>query len=95
MAKDMKKARLPKSTLIIRLIAGFYLVYLAYELFTGLQVENGAPVWLAEAAGAVFAICGAVLVFVSAKAFLKGDFEGGILDQSEKGQDSQKEEESL
>lgn len=95
MAKDIKKTRLPKSTLIIRLIAGFYLIYLAYELFTSLQMENGAPVWLAAAAGVVFAVCGAVLVFISGKAFLKGDFQGGVLDQSEEEKDAQKEEESL
>ena len=37
MAKDKKKVLFPKSTLIIRLIAGGYLVYLAYELLIGLR----------------------------------------------------------
>lgn len=85
MANDKKKPLVPKSSLIIRLVAGMYLIYLAYELFMGLNVNaaDGAPMGVSIAAAVVFAICGLVLVIFSGKDFLKGNFQGGIMDVSE------------
>lgn len=82
MAKNEKKPLLSKSTLMIRLIAGAYLIYLAYELLIGVNVENGAPIWLAIIAAVAFAVCGIILVFFSGKDFLKGNYQGGIMDPS-------------
>lgn len=85
MAKDKKKVLVPKSTLIIRLIAGGYLIYLAYELFMGLSANtgDGAPIGVSIAAAVLFAVCGLVLVIFSGRDFLKGNFKGGIMDVSE------------
>ena len=85
MANDKKKSLLPKSSLIIRLIAGGYLIYLAYELFMGLSANNpeGAPTGVSIAAAVVFAVCGLILVIFSGRDFLKGNFQGGIMDVSE------------
>lgn len=83
MANDKKKPLVPKSSLIIRLIAGMYLIYLAYELFMGLNVTEGAPKAVVIGAAVIFAVCGLILAFVSGKAFLKGNFQGGIMDVSE------------
>lgn len=83
MAKEDKKSLLPKSTLILRLIAGGYLIYLAFELITGLSNTEGAPPWVTIGAAVLFGICGCVLVFGSAKAFVKGNFQGGIMDVQE------------
>ncbi len=83
MANDKKKPLVPKSSLIIRLIAGMYLIYLAYELFMGLNAGEGAPVGVSIGAGVVFVVCGLILVIVSGKDFLKGNFQGGIMDVSE------------
>ncbi len=82
MLKDRKKPLVPKSTLIIRLIAGGYLIYLAYELLMGLSANttDGAPMGVSIAAALVFAVCGLILVIFSGRDFLKGNFQGGIMD---------------
>ena len=84
MAKDKKKVLFPKSTLIIRLIAGGYLVYLAYELLIGLRnnTADSAPVAVTVGAAVLFAICGLILVVINGKDFLKGNYQGGIMDPS-------------
>ena len=78
-----KKPLLPKSTLIIRLIAGGYLIYLAYELLMGLNQTEGAPMPVTIGAAFVFAVCGLVLVIMNGRDFLKGNFKGGIMDKPE------------
>ena len=92
MEKKKKKPLLPKSSLIIRLVAGMYLIYLAYELAMGLRevTTDAAPLGVSVGAIIVFAICGMVLSIASGKAFLKGEFQGGIMDVSE-----EKEKEGL
>ena len=84
MKENKKKPLLPKSTLIIRLVAGMYLIYLAYELFMGLleKTSEGAPIGVSIAAIVVFLICGLILTITSGKSFLKGEFQGGIMDQT-------------
>lgn len=82
MAKDNKRPLTSKSSLIIRLIAGMYLIYLAYELFMGLSETGGAPKALVIGAAAIFTIFGVTLAIVSGKAFLKGEFQGGVMDIS-------------
>lgn len=91
MANDKKKSLIPKSSLIIRLIAGMYLIYLAYELLMGLNAVDGAPKEVVIAAAVVFVICGLILTIVSGKAFLKGEFQGGIMDTSEQEKSEEKE----
>ena len=83
MKENKKKSLLPKSTLIIRLIAGMYLIYLAYELFMGLWEvgSEGAPKGISIVAVIIFIICGLLLTITSGKSFLKGEFVGGIMDQ--------------
>lgn len=83
MANDKKRPLVSKSSLIIRVVAGMYLIYLAYELLMGLNASEGAPVGVAIGAAVIFAIFGIVLVAVSGRAFLKGNFQGGIMDVSE------------
>lgn len=85
MANNKKKALLPKSSLIIRLIAGGYLIYLAYELFMGLGANTGegAPMGVTIGAAFVFTICGVILVIINGRDFLKGNFQGGSMDVSE------------
>ena len=80
-----KKPLLPKSSLIIRLVAGMYLIYLAYELGMGLldATAEGAPTPIIILAVIAFAVVGLILAIVSGKAFLKGEFQGGIMDVSE------------
>lgn len=88
-----KKSLLPKSTLIIRLVAGMYLIYLAYELGMGLfdATAEGAPTPLIILATILFAVCGLILTIISGKAFLKGEFQGGIMDQPEVAETEEKQ----
>ena len=83
----MKKNKplLPKSSLIIRLVAGMYLIYLAYELGMGLldATAEGAPTPLIIFAVVAFAGVGLIITITSGKAFLTGEFQGGIMDVSE------------
>ena len=79
---NSKKTLNTKTSLIIRLIAGMYLIYLAYELFMGLNASEGAPTALVIGAVVVFCIVGIMLVIIHGKAFLKGEFQGGIMDTS-------------
>lgn len=85
MYKNKKKPLLPKSSLIIRLVAGMYLIYLAYELGMGLldATGEGAPTPLIIFAVIAFAVVGLIITITSGKAFLKGEFQGGIMDISE------------
>ena len=80
-----KKPLLPKSSLIIRLVAGMYLIYLAYELGMGLldATGDGAPTPLIIFAVIAFAVVGLLITVTSGRAFLKGEFQGGIMDVSE------------
>ena len=82
MAKENKKTLVTKSTLIIRLIAGMYLLYLAYELFAGLDMGEGAPVGVSITAAVLFVICGLVLVIFNGRDFLQGNYEGGMKDMT-------------
>ena len=86
MEKDKKKTLLPKSSLIIRLVAGMYLVYLSYQLFMGLgsNTAENAPLAVSLTAAIGFGICGLILVITNIREFLRGNFQGGILDVSEK-----------
>ena len=80
-----KKPLLPKSSLIIRLVAGMYLIYLAYELGMGLldATGEGAPTPLIIFAVIAFAVVGLFITVTSGRAFLKGEFQGGIMDVPE------------
>ena len=83
MAKNNKRLLTTKSSLVIRLVAGMYLMYLAYQLFIGLNTSDGAPIAVVIGAAVIFAVCGVILVVFSGRAFLKGEYQGGIMDVSE------------
>lgn len=87
MTNKNRKSLLPKSSLVIRFIAGIYLLYLAYGLFTGLDAPDGAPVGVSLGVGALFVVCGLVLVIFNGRDFLQGNYVGGAMDVSETEED--------
>ena len=89
MSNNSKRPTNTKSRLIIQLIAGMYLIYLAYELFMGLNETQGAPIVVSIGAGVLFLICGIFLVIVRGRDFLKGNFQGGIMDIIEEEKDTE------
>lgn len=91
MSNEKKRPLVPKSTLIIRLIAGMYLLYLSYELFTGLNAADGAPKGVSIGVAVLFIIVGFILVIVSGKDFIKGKYEGGVMDNSHSEEEGREE----
>lgn len=59
-----------KSTYMLRIIAGAYLIYLAYSLIAG-YVRGESPAFWTALAGAAFGIIGAGLLYFSAKGWLR------------------------
>ena len=69
-----------KGMLMIRIIAGAYLVYTAYTLFQGLNDNEGALYFIFLLAIKICAIVGSLLVVFSAKDIKNGKYIGGDLD---------------
>ena len=59
----------PQVSLLLRLLGGGYLVYLAYDLF-----KNGQGNWFVYAAAAVFALVGGALFIHSLLTLVKSDY---------------------
>ena len=73
MFKRSNRSSNSKSSLILRVVAGFYLIYLAYELFMGRNDPLGAPIVVSVGSAIVFFIFGSYFVVTSVKDFLKAD----------------------
>lgn len=63
--------------LIFRMVAGGYLVYLAYSIYGSSGSVEGAERIAFTASVVLFGIVGAAVVFTSLKALRKGEYEGG------------------
>ena len=59
----------PQFSLLLRLLGGGYLVYMAYDLF-----KNGQGNWFVYAAAAVFALVGGALFINSLLTLVKSDY---------------------
>ncbi len=60
----------PQFSVILRILGGGYLVYLAYDLLTGIESPNT----LIMAAAVVFGVVGAVLVFFSIRHLVRHEY---------------------
>lgn len=60
-----------KSSYILRIAAGVYLVYLAYGLTGELMARTASNLWVAAGAAALFAVVGGVLVITTGIALYK------------------------
>ena len=89
MSNNNKRPTNTKSGLILQLVAGMYLIYLAYELFMGMNDGQGAPTVVSVGAGVLFLIFGIFLIIVRGRDFLKGNFQGGIMDIIEEEKDTE------
>lgn len=75
--KNSGSPRPALSTVIVRLAAGGYLVYLAFGLFQEIRrypKPVGGPGPLAIAAAVLFAVVGAALAVWSLKKLIKGEY---------------------
>lgn len=72
--KDSASQKPAQITVILRLAAGVYLVYLAYGLFQEYLKPVGGGELLQIGAAVLFAVFGAVLAAWSLKKFIKGEY---------------------
>ena len=84
--EDKKKSKKGRSGLptqmglIFRTVAGAYLMYLAYSIYTGSDSIEGGEKIVFIAAIFIFVLIGAVIVFSSLRALQRGEYEGGAGD---------------
>lgn len=79
----MNNRNVPKTSLVIRTVAGGYLIYLAYQLLTGLKdggIENPA---ISIAGAVLFAIAGGIMIFFSLKALKNGEYMEAYMEKEE------------
>lgn len=83
----MKKQRqdnayLPtKTTLVIRILVGVYLLYTSYSLKGALAAHAGGELCFFLFFTAAFALAGAALIFFPARALVRGNYAGAAPDQ--------------
>ena len=78
----------PSGTYVFRLLAGGYLVYLAYSFVTGYLEGTSDNFWLTVIAAGSFGIIGAVFVILSLKNLYKMG-NGEIESEDEAAEDSE------
>lgn len=83
--KDKKRQRgLPtQMNLVIRIVAGVYLLYLAYSIFGSLSEAQGMEKVLFAAIVLLFAVIGAAVAFFSLRSISRGEYAGGSADSEE------------
>lgn len=81
--KENKKGRrgLPtQMNLVIRIVAGVYLLYLAYSIYNSQSEVQGAEKFVFLAAMILFVVVGAVIAGTSLRAMQRGEYAGGAGD---------------
>ena len=78
---EKKRSGLPTHMgLIFRIVAGGYLVYLAYSIYSGSGEVQGAEKIAFVAAIALFSVIGLWVIVSSLRAMQRGEYEGGVGD---------------
>ncbi len=85
---------LPKFSLTIKVVVGFYLLYTSYELMDGVVSGEGRDKYLLGAFMVGFAIAGILLIFFCGRSLLQGKYVGGALDAGEGEEDSEEAHEA-
>ena len=78
----MENNYVPKSSLVIRMIAGGYLVYLAFQLVTTLE-EQTINQWISIGCAVLFTIAGGVMLYFSLKALKNKEYKEAVQNQEE------------
>ena len=59
-----------KSWLVLRIVAGLYVIYLGYQIVSGMLTERPENMVFMMTAGILFIVIGAVIVIISAKSVI-------------------------
>lgn len=91
---DQNKNQLPTSLmLMMRIIVGLYLAYLAYSLFED-KGPSDIPRQGIVAIAALFIVAGGIIIFFAVRDLLNGNFQGGSADTSSEEADTEAVEET-
>lgn len=92
--KLQKKALYPAQvTILLRLAAGGYLLYLSYGLIPGILAQTGERRIIQAVFVVIFVVVGALLLGWSAKKLLKGEFiRPGQLSEDDDSEEQEKQE---
>lgn len=78
----MKKNYVPKSSLMIRIIAGGYLLYLAFQLITTMQEQTISPI-ITIGCSILFTVAGGIMLFFSLKALKNREYKEAVEEDRE------------
>lgn len=86
---EQQGTSLTSMMLIIRVVIGAYLMYMGYDLITGIG-ENVSMRWAFMLVGGVFIVFGFIAAILGLKDMIKGRYKGGFGDTSEKDKPEEK-----
>lgn len=75
--------------LVIRIVAGGYLLYLVYSMYKSFGEAQGAEKFIFPAIAVLFAVIGAVIIVSALRAMVRGEYVGGAKDPA--GKDGEEE----
>ena len=78
----MENNYIPKSRLVLRILAGGYLIYLGIDLISTLKEQTISPV-ISIGCALLFMAVGAVLLFVSLRSMKNGEYNEAMEEKSE------------
>lgn len=70
----MDNRHVPRTSLMIRTIAGGYLIYLAYQLLVGLKDGGTMNPAISIGVAILFVIAGGIIIFFSLRALKRGEY---------------------
>ncbi|MBR5579077.1 MAG: hypothetical protein IKW28_08805 [Lachnospiraceae bacterium] len=78
----MENNYIPKSRLVLRILAGGYLIYLGIDLITTLKEQTISPI-ISIGCALLFMAVGAVLLFFSLRSMKNGEFKEAMEEKFE------------
>lgn len=81
--KNKKKVYVvTQSSLILRIFAGVYLLYLVYQMVNGWQQNSETMAMISIVASVIFAVVGMILIVQGVYFLITGRYAGGAMDIS-------------
>lgn len=90
--KKRKRGLPTQMNLVIRVVAGVYLLYLAYSIYNSLQEIQGTEKFIFLAAIVLFGAIGAAVAFFSLRSMTRGEYAGGAADAGREEEETAEEE---